>query len=47
LSLTATFLLMARCNVVRGRFGCCCDDGEEEEDDNLANHFTVKKSSLE
>jgi hypothetical protein len=40
LSLTATFLLIARCSEERGRFGCCCDDGEE---DNLFNHFTVGK----
>jgi len=43
-NLTATFLLIARCSVVKGRFGCCCDDGED--DDNLLNHFAMKKSWL-
>jgi hypothetical protein len=39
-SLTATFLLIARCSVDSGRFGCGDD---EEGDDNLANHFASKK----
>ena len=39
-NLTATFLLIERCKVVKGRFGCCCDVG----DDNSNIHFVIQKS---